>query len=605
MRVKALLMVMVLVVSFARAQQPGILTSFSTSESERYLTTYGGPQSRLAMWIWTDKYVYQPGQPITLRWTLKTNNDLYPYVVIAYRQNNQTGAKTYLPGNGETVTDINGNTQALGFQPTQLNNATKAALESNLSAPNEPGMHTFVVELRDYSGTRVLKVGYMKIGIVTSEQTLSGDITSDRTLTNDTQWNLSGRINVKNNATLTIEPGTFIIGQPGASVLLVTRDGKINASGTKSRPIIMTSSQAFGQRSRGSWGGLILLGKSQVNVAAGKVGNNTDGTSYIEGLVADDDGLYGGGTTPDLAHNCGTLRYVRVEYAGFILSPNNEINSFTWGACGTGTVADHLQASYGLDDCFEWFGGTMNAKYLVGGLCNDDFTDFQLGTVSKVQFGLMYQSPDAPGNRGMEGDNSEFDAAAVPSSNPTFYNITYIGTGAPGSDEGANIPGIFLRRGARATVNNSVVTRFYAPGVSISDAATQGQADLGNVKMDGILLWNNNTGVQGANTLDGQLLSGGTPTAASLYTRDFALGQKGNGAGKNFITGVDPLLSNPFEYSDPDFQARFGSPVFRVGYVAPPDDGFFDQSAKFIGGIGDEDWTEEWTNFLQDVDIAP
>ena len=103
-----------------------------------------------------------------------------------------------------------------------------------------------------------------------------------------------------------------------------------------------------------------------------------------------------------------------MEYAGFILSPNNEINSFTWGGCGKGTQVDHLQAIFGLDDTFEWFGGTMDAKYLVGGLGRDDYTDFQLGYTGRIQYVIGYQSPDFPGNRGIEGDNSEYDAAATP-----------------------------------------------------------------------------------------------------------------------------------------------------------------------------------------------
>ena len=115
--------------------------------------------------------------------------------------------------------------------------------------------------------------------------------------------------------------------------------------------------------------------------------------------------------------------------------------------------------------------------------------------------------------------------------------------------------------------------------------------------MNGILLWNNNIAQQGANTLEGQLRTG--------YNLDYANGTVGAGNGRNIIAGEDPRLSNPFETSDPDFQARFGSPIFRAGWVAPPDDGFFDQSAKFLGGIGDIDWTEEWTSFLTDQDIAP
>ncbi len=91
-------------------------------------------------------------------------------------------------------------------------------------------------------------------------------------------------------------------------------------------------------------------------------------------------------------------------------------------------------------------------------------------------------------------------------------------------------------------------------------------------------------------------------TAQDLFW-SYARGEKGNAAGKNFLV-TDPKLNRPFQFSDPDFTAMFGSPVFRAGFVAPPDDGFFDQSANFAGGIGDDNWIEEWTSFLQDIDIA-
>src|SRR5262249_35652440 len=152
--------------------------------------------------------------------------------------------------------DINGNTLAQGFQPVQLSDVTKAVLIGSggrfpaLAIPSELGMHTVVVQLRDYAGTRVLKTAYMKIGVVKGATTIQGDITADRTLTNDTEWDLKGVVYVKNSATLTIEPGTFVVGQPGTtppSALIITQNGKIMASGTKSRPIIMTSSLPFGQ----------------------------------------------------------------------------------------------------------------------------------------------------------------------------------------------------------------------------------------------------------------------------------------------------------------------------------------------------------------------
>jgi hypothetical protein len=566
-------------------------------------TIVNGPTTRVSMWIWSDKYVYRAGESLTLKWTVKTNNDLYPYTVFVYRQNNQTGAKTYYPGSSSSAVDINGNTQAQGFQPATLQDRTKAVLLGAggigaASIPSETGMHTFVVELRDYTGTKPLKTAYMKIGVVTGVQNLSGDITTSRTLTRDTQWNIQGLVFVKNNAVLTIESGTFVVGQPGSqppSALIVTRTGTIEAHGTKSRPIVMTSSQDFGQRQRGSWGGLVLLGRAPVNTAANAANNNPSGEFYIEGLQTTPDALYGG---TDPTHYCGSLEYVRVEYAGSILSPNNELNAFTWGGCGTRTVAHHLQSSYGLDDAFEWFGGTMNASHLVGGLAADDYVDFQLGYRGKIQYGLFYQSPDSPGNRGIEGDNSEFNAAAEPFSNPTMFNLTFVGSGGQGFDENTP-PGIFLRRGARGSFNNIVATRFVGSGVYLNEAATQNQATGGNLTMNGILLWNTNS--IGANA--GPTVAGNTQNnAAGLATLAFLDGTPAGGAQN--IVAADPLLTRPFEYSDPDFMGMFASPIFRVGWIQPPDDGFFDQSARFIGGIGIFDWTEEWTSFLVEGDIA-
>lgn len=549
--------------------------------------------SAVAMYIWTDKYVYQTGagETITLRYTLKPNGDTYPYTMVLYRQNNQTGAKYYLPANTETISDFYGqNVEDFKAQPVEA--AEKKILVENLPVPNEPGMHTFVLQLRDSEGNRVLKAAYMKIGVVEGFEDLTGNITSDRTLVNTKAYRLKGVVFVKNNATLTIEPGTFVIGQPGSqppSVLVVTRNGRIMASGTKSRPIVMTSAQPFGERQRGDWGGLILLGRAPVNVGANTRENNQAGEFFIEGLPASEDTVYGGS---DPNHDCGTLRYVRVEYAGSIFAPNNEANSFTWGGCGKKTVAEYLQAIYGLDDSFEWFGGTMDARYLIGGLGADDYVDFQLGYTGRVQFGIFYYNADSPGNRGIEGDNSEYNQGATPLSKPTMYNLTFIGGGVPGFDE-ANSPGIFVRRGSGGEFNNIVVTNFYSSGLDINDAATQAQLDNGNLKFNGILLWNNNLGTKAPNTAAGQVASNAATQACAAGTR---------GQCKVFVVR-DPVMKRPFEWSDPDFRGYFSSPIFRTGWVQPPDDGFFDQTAYFIGGVGEVAWWEEWTSFLQDVDI--
>ncbi|MBI4892899.1 MAG: hypothetical protein HY821_19910 [Acidobacteria bacterium] len=554
-------------------------------------------ETGIAAWIWSDKIWYSPGERMTLKWTVKSYGEQYPVTVVAYWQNNETGAKTYAPKGSSEVTDILGNA-ADSFQVIPLADTEKGVLVGdggllpwNFGAvPEAPGMHTVVVEIRDSTGGRILKTLYQKVSIVKDFVDVTGNIESDTTWTPDKLYRLSGVVYVRNNATLTIKPGTLVMGQPGSqppSVLVVTRNGKIMAEGTRSRPIIMTSALNPGERTRGDWGGLIMLGKAPINVAPQAGKGNENGEFFIEGLPATEDTKYGGA---DAAHSCGSLKYVRVEYAGSIFAPNNESNSFTWGGCGTGTKADYLQAIYGLDDSFEWFGGTMGAKHLIGGLGADDYLDFQLGFTGKIQHGIFYYSADSKGNRGIEGDNSEYDQAATPLSNPTMFNLTFVGGGEPGFDE-ANAPGIYLRRGSAGSFNNILVTNFYSAGAFIDGTATQEQVNAGKLTMNGILLWNNNLGKGGGTTLDSQVDAG---------MLDFAQGKRGSG--KNFVA-ADPKLRRPFEYSDPDFRALPGSPVFLAMWIQPPDDGFFDQSSRYLGGAAEEAWWEEWTSFLQDADI--
>jgi hypothetical protein len=470
------------------------------------------PVPNVAMYIWSDKYVYQPGERLTMRWTIKPNGDTTPYTIVAYRQNNQNGKKFYVPALTETVTDAFGRSIDEGFNAAPLPAAEKAVVAGDgglipaVTIPNELGMHTLVVQIRDASGLRVLKSAYQKIGVVDGFEDLTGNIESTRTLVNTKAYRLRGTVFVRNNATLIVDPGTFIIGQPGSqppSALIITRNARIYANGSRTRPIIMTSSQPFGARTRGDWGGLVLLGKAPVNVGANADPNRPSpaGEFSIEGLPATEDTRYGG-TDPD--HNCGLMRYVRVEYAGAILSPNNELNSFTWGGCGKATVSEYLQASYGLDDMFEWFGGNNDGKYLVGGLGADDYVDYQLGYTGRVQYGVFYQSRDSNGNRGIEGDNSEYNFSATPQSKPQFYNMTFIGSGVTGFDE-AQSPGIFIRRGAGGEFSNMIVTNFFSTGVFTADAATQASIDAGNVSMNGILLWGNGIGTTAANTVAGQV----------------------------------------------------------------------------------------------------
>lgn len=575
----------------AGAGAPLAFRTVDLQDARRQIDSYSQVGTRAAMWIWTDKYVYQPGEPITVRWTIKPNDDLYPYTLVAFHQNNQTGARSYLPGNGTTPNDIFGNTVEQGFRIVRLPVFEKGVLageggsvaSSALTAPGELGMHTIVVQLRDYTGTRVVKAAYFKFGVVSGIEDLPGTINENRTLTNDRAYRVQGIVAVRNNAVLTIEPGTFIIGMPGSqppSVLLITTQGRLIANGTRSRPIIMTSSQPLGQRQRGDWGGLLLLGTAPLNDPSGQL--------TIEGLPEMPETRYGGSNAD---HNCGTLRYVRVEFAGALLRPNEETNSFTWGGCGKATTSEYLQAHYGLDDSFEWFGGNNDAKYLVGTYGADDYVDVQIGYSGRVQHVVAVANEDLS-NRAVEADNYERDFAARPLGKLNLWNATFVGSAARGFDE-SDSPCLYFRRGAGGSTNNVICYNWTTRAFGGSDfSSIEPHIDSGDFTADGILMWDNGKESGRANSLDAQVQDVFLPFAS------------GGQQGRNFVV-ADPMLRRPLERSDPDFRPMLGSPVFRATWVQPPDDGFFDQTANYIGAFGDHDWTQEWTTFIQEQDLRP
>ena len=575
--------------NLAAAEKKAVFQSASVAQADR--AALGEYTSSAAMWIWTDKIVYQPGEQVTLRWTAKANNDSYPYTIVAFRQNNQTGAKTYLPGNSTAVTDMFGRTQADGFNVVRVPDATKAVFPGTpLAAPSEPGMHTMVVQLRDYMGNRVIKSAYAKFGVVTGFEDLPAQINSDRTLTNDKAYRIRGIVSVRNNATLTIDPGTYIIGQPGSqppSVLLITNTGKLVANGTRARPIIMTSSQPVGQRQRGDWGGLILLGKAPVNDPGGELS--------IEGLPDLPETKYGG---TDANHSCGTLRYLRVEFAGALLRPNEETNAITYGACGKGTVSEYLQAHYGLDDSFEWFGGTNDAKYLVGTYGADDYIDVQIGYRGRVQHVVVVANEDLS-NRGVEADNYERNFGASPRTVLNLWNATFVGNAASAGSKGfdeADAPCLFYRRGTGGSTNNVICYNWTTRTVGGAnfDTITPLFA-TGDFTLNGLLAFGSGRDATPAraDTLADQFVADVRPLASGGQA------QSGN------VLFNDPQMVRPLERNDPDFRLLPQSPALGAQFIAPPDDGFFDQWASWAGGVGQVNWTEEWSTFLQEQDIQP
>lgn len=311
---------------------------------------------------------------------------------------------------------------------------------------------------------------------------INANITTDRTLYADTVYTLSGFIQVTNGATLTIQAGTRIVGDFATvgSSLFITRGARINAQGTSADPIVFTSSRPAGQRQAGDWGGLIIIGNATIN---------RSGTVVLEGTgtgPTNPQQVYSGGLVDN--DNSGTLRYVRVEFAGYATATDAELNSFTFAAVGSGTTVEYLQVMYGLDDSFEWFGGTMDAKYLVSYEAGDDHFDMSEGFRGRLQYLIAYQSrlviprpgagnassdPQGIENDGCNGAGCDLAQNSTPLTTPVVANFTLVGPGA-GTDIDATSGGfgLVLRRGTGGYYVNGLVARWPKGGFSIRDAAT-------------------------------------------------------------------------------------------------------------------------------------
>lgn len=312
----------------------------------------------------------------------------------------------------------------------------------------------------------------------TGSDTLTGDIKTSRTLTTGKTYYLSGVAFVKENVTLTIQPGVVIKAIKGTkATLVVTKGAKIDAQGSATQPIVFTSNQPVGSRSQGDWGGVVLVGKGITNYSYLGV----KGRRILEGFDAAElatygDNIIGGGS--DNADNSGSLKYVRIEFAGIPLSSqaNSELNGLTLLCVGSGTTLDYIQVSYSGDDSFEWFGGAVNAKHLFAYKGVDDDFDTDNGYVGKVQFGLSIRDNSnydisAGASNGFESDNEDPVPATLstPLTAPVFSNMTFVGPGAFVGTSAINANfgrAALLRRGTQLSVYNSVFTG-WANGINI------------------------------------------------------------------------------------------------------------------------------------------
>jgi hypothetical protein len=295
---------------------------------------------------------------------------------------------------------------------------------------------------------------------------LQGQYFQDLTLTADKNYLLRGRVAIGDSLdpdtgyVLTIEPGTALFGEFATDgYLVIERGSKIYAVGTREAPIVMTSEFApEGLAGRGDWGGLVMHGKAIANCA-----------DCLGGVSCISEGNAGPFCGTEDCDDSGELRFVRVEYAGIELSLDNELNAFTWNALGCNTKISYCQSIGGDDDMFEWFGGKVSARYLVGIAGADDGLDWQMGWRGSVQYAVIQYHNDA-GDNAMECDNNEREFDAPCRSNPTISNVTLIGVDpAVGgtADHGAH-----LRHGTDATIVNSIMMGFTDDAVRVQHPET-------------------------------------------------------------------------------------------------------------------------------------
>ena len=265
---------------------------------------------------------------------------------------------------------------------------------------------------------------------------LDSDITENVTLETGKTYTLNGGVHVKSGATLTIQPGVTIVAQHDETVgyILIEQGAKIDAQGTAAQPIVMTSEK----KEAGAWGGLHTCGYAHTNNGSGKseIGNAP----------------YGGNNDAD---NSGTLKYIRLEYTGYAFDEEHEANGVSFYGVGNGTTVEHLQAYQGSDDGFEFFGGSVNVKYMVVTSCSDDSFDWTEGWNGKAQFLVAYQEGESSLGYAcdclMECDNNGTNNAATPVAHPTIANATLIGNGG-------DAQGVRLRAGTQVELYNTIIT---------------------------------------------------------------------------------------------------------------------------------------------------
>jgi hypothetical protein len=429
-----------------------------------------------------------------------------------------------------------------------------------------------------------------------TDNVISGTISSSRFYAKG-KYILKGYVYVTEGATLTFEAGTIVqsdITEKGA--LIIERGAKLIADGKANSPIVFTSGKPAGQRAPGDWGGIILLGKAPTN-------RPLDPAPTIEGGV----GRKYGGTDPN--DESGILRYVRIEYAGIAAEPGSEINGLTLGGVGAGTIIENVQVSFGNDDAFEFFGGTVNAKNLIAFATADDDFDFDFGYTGKIQFGISCRKPDfvdaGDAGNGIECDNDGSGTSAMPFTRPQLSNFTFVGpNNATGTATNHNYANRWRRR-AQFVLRNSILVGYQKGGLVIEskgswdDYITAGVSEFANnlvhAVSDPYYTDSSTARAYATHPYPGNPMSSADQKAMRQDAAQ-ALKQKAEASGSvTYTDAAAIMLTNPFYSTTPNFLPKAGSPALTgASFVGM--NSFFG-TTSYRGAMGATDWTLGWTNW--------
>ncbi|MFR9620520.1 MAG: hypothetical protein SNH63_04770 [Rikenellaceae bacterium] len=303
-------------------------------------------------------------------------------------------------------------------------------------------------------------------------EVLYGSLSENKTLAANTTYELSGAYTVESGATLTIEEGVQIIAQDDSTVdyILIEQGAKIDARGTASNPIVMTSEL----KEHGAWGGFHICGYAKINCGSG-----AEGTITAKSEIGNS--TYGGDNDAD---NSGTLSYIRIEYAGYAFSEDSEANGFSFYGVGSGTTLEYLQAYKGGDDGFEWFGGCVDAKYLIATDNNDDSFDWTYGYRGKIQYAIAEQGEGC--DCLIEADSNSESTYNTVVSHVALSNVTFTGVDKSSSSSDSFVK---VRVGSEIEFYNAILKgaknyAFHISGDRTHESITSGSSKFAGIYAD-------------------------------------------------------------------------------------------------------------------------